>query len=182
MSTRIPALFVYEEGRHNRNQHSYYHVYAEARIIEVQAGSADCQMGRVVGPSCYDDAERHLDDFRITSQGNAADSPRHLYAWQYEYRDLLYVRADRAALMHKTFKRVDSHLERCDAKLGRADHFAEFVRRVAESLKIRYFLFAGHAQLSGYAHRVASDGEAINTIRNLVDAWVRDGEQVEQVA
>lgn len=127
--------------------------------------------------SAYDRTELQWADFTITSQGNNNDTPRKLYGFGIEYRDVFAVDQRRAEAMAKCLKTINAKLDAMREERGNVADFAEYVGRVAEAIgKQTRILYEQNRQRFATMHseipyRFLSIGAGVDHVRWMTHRW-----------
>jgi len=171
------ALYVWEDGeKESHSSWHYWHLRVSVATVDPAAKTSDdCEYGGVrYGSSCG-----HLENFQISSQGNADDSPRRLYAWQVGYRDNYFTDLSDMEGMVKILRRVEKYLGAAIERDGYPQTYGQYVGRVAHALGAEMILFKspkGDRWANGYTYWARKIGDAIGKIDSMVAEWVAMGD------
>ena len=177
-TTKISAMMVTLEQ--DTNCRGYAHLIATVCFIDTEDRTSPghgCHQGAI---TWYHYGEsKWTDGFRISSQANNDDSPRHFYAISPEYRTGCSIDLADAEIMAKTLKKVNNGLQKVADKEGHARTAAEVIFRTAKVLGVKAFVFRHtDAQMDASDYRYTSenvDGRAFNHIRRIEEDYIREG-------
>jgi hypothetical protein len=121
-----------------------------------------------------------LDCLRVSGLGSNDHTPRHLFAWDVEYKDVYSVDARRAAKMAHTLKTIDARLEKHADKYGRPATFGQYVARVADAIGADAIVFVRDAETAtGWhnrdRHLILDTGAGASRIDARIREWVDAG-------
>jgi hypothetical protein len=131
-----------------------------------------------------EDSPLYLENFRVSSQGNANDETRHLYGYECRYHDVYAVDRYKAERMARTLAIVEKRLEKLTEKYGHPASFGAYLARVAEAIGATAIV-RPHGKQYGWSysdneHRVLTVAEGIYHVDGLVRAWETERERADQ--
>ena len=119
-----------------------------------------------------------LGSLRIDSQGKDDDQPRHLYGFDYEYKDVFSVDTRRAGQMFKTLQTIEKKTAALEEKYGRPATFGAYVARIANAIGADAIVFVTTPD-SGWhnknGHRLYNLGDGAGRIDGIVREWIDAG-------
>lgn len=119
-----------------------------------------------------------LGSLRIDSQGRDSDEPRHLYGWDYEYKDCYSVDTRRAGEMYKTLQAIEKRTAALEAKYGRPATFGAYVARIANAIGADTIVFVETPDTGWHnknGHRLYNLGDGAGRIDGIVRTWIDAG-------
>lgn len=175
------GLFV-----HSRVEGDYFHVLAHPVIIGatayemrmIDSGAKD--IGHIPHErirNAGDDLVNglYLGNLRVTSQGNQDASPRRLYGFDVEYRDVFAIDRRSAERMAKTLKTIETRMAKLADKFGHPATFGQYLARVANAIGAKFTVHTvGKAKHWSYAeneHRILDLAAGISYVDGLVREW-----------
>lgn len=124
----------------------------------------------------------YLNGLEIIARGEERAEGR--VVWHYEYRyDVYKVDRSNAFRLAKTIKTLDARMAKIAERDGYAKTYLDFVRRMAQALKVDQFVQATNDRGDFYAdtsHRFLTTGEGINTLDHAIWRWQQ--EPIEKAA
>lgn len=123
-----------------------------------------------------------LDNLRASSQGCSSDTPRNLYGFTVDYRDVYSCDRHYAEGMAKTLKTIERRMAKLADQYGRPVTFGQYLARLAAAVKATAFVFTerdvrGRSSYSEREHRITTVASGIGQVDRLTDQWVRELEQ-----
>jgi hypothetical protein len=116
-----------------------------------------------------------LKDLEVRSQGEMHATPRRLYGWSVEYRNVFSVELREAERMAKTLKTIHARMEKADQTYGRPATFGAYLARVAVAIGADTFIRPDGPQRGwSYAEngqRVMSIGDGVYHIDRMIQKW-----------
>ena len=201
MKTKAPKptptrLGLYVTTERDRSYGDYFHIKASVVTIGLNA----YERRRIddtpdYRPEAGYDTIRNTDDstdygglylsnLHVTCQGQGTDTPRRLYGFAVEYRNVGSVDQRAAERMATTLKTIDKRMEALDETFGRPSGFGQYLARVAAAIKCETFVFKQGASrgwsYSDMDHQICDVSQGIYKVEGLADAWIREDEIAAQ--
>lgn len=140
----------------------YFHVRARVRRVEGDEAWRGVETVRGL----------YLDHLMVTSQGQDTDTPRRLYGFGVEYRELFAVDEFLAPKMARTLRTISSRVDRLAELRGPRRSFGEYLGRVAEAIGATKILRRVDGKDPRAGYRVMDLGEGIAHVDGLIEQWV----------